>query len=141
MVCLAETTSRVTLKLAKTNSFLLNSIRTPRKQNLPSLARQLQVLERAKANKVVALVKSRVERKKSKGSVAIVVFQDIAKGDCFKNPAFSSYRKPQYKPDGLSKKRKFGSKLSFDEYSKKKKEYEAYVNDLDAGEVEEYDEH
>ena len=61
--------------------------------------------------------------------------------DCFKNPASSSYRKtPTYKSEGQSKKRKLGNKMSFDEY-KKKKEYEAYVNDLEGGEVKEYDEH
>ena len=45
-----------------------------------------------------------------------------------------------YKTEGQSKKRKLGNKMSFDEY-KKKKEYEAYVNDLEGGEVEEYDKH
>ena len=122
------------MKLVRINSFLLNSIRTPRKRNLPNLVSLLKVLERARANKVVALVSTREERKNLQGNVAIVGHRA---SDYFKNPASSSYRKPQYKPDGQSKKRKFGSKLSFNEYSKKKKEYEAYVDDLDDGKVEE----
>ena len=58
---------------------------------------------------------------------------------CFINPNSSSYSKPKSNKtsDGQSKKRKFRSKPSFDEYLKKKKESKQFC--LDTGSDNEVD--
>ena len=67
------------MKLVKISSFLLNSSRIPRKQNLPALRSLLKVKvgKPTKANRVAVQVSTRAEREDSLESVAFVAFRDI----------------------------------------------------------------
>ena len=68
------------MKLVKINSFLLNSIRMPRKQNLLCPRSLLKVVEKpAMAKRVAAMVSTRAERNHSMANVVIAVLKDIAR--------------------------------------------------------------
>ena len=93
------------------SSFLLNSIRTPRKRNLPTLLKSLLkiLVIKPKANKVAALI-SRAERKRSSMvNVASVAFQDIARPIVSKTPRATNMSNPSLLRRRISRPRRGNS--------------------------------